>query len=290
MSEDRENRNAVFSGGVPQGVDPRTPSISAIDKMKADFGIDIPVDTVPLPSQGKVYTPGGPLFERENVEIKAMTAREEDILTSRALAKKGTMMNELIRSCLTDKSINPLDLLSGDRQALMVAIRITGYGAEYGVETECSECTAKTKKEFDLSALPIKFLEIEPVERGRNLFEFLLPYSKKLVKFRFLTGRDEQELFETSERQKKLGVGGDATVTANLATSIVSVDGKEDRAAINHFVKMMPARDSLALRNYISDHEPSIRMRQEVTCDACGYTEEVTMPMGATFFWPSAGR
>ena len=290
MSEDRETRNAVFSGGVPQGVDPRTPSISAVEKMKADFGIDIPVDTVPLPSQGKVYVPGSSLYNRESVEIKAMTAREEDILTSRALAKKGTMMNELIRSCLTDKTINPLDLLSGDRQALMVAIRITGYGAEYDVETECSECSVTSKKQFDLSALPIKFLEIDPVEQGRNSFEFSLPFSKKLIKFRFLTGRDELELFETAERQKKLGVGGDATVTANLTTSIVSVDGREDRASIAQFVKMMPARDSLALRNYISDNEPSIKMKQEVTCESCGFVEEVSMPMGTSFFWPSAGR
>lgn len=290
MSDEREQRNAVFSPGMPQGVDARVPSISSSDRMKAEFGLDVPLDTVPIPSQGKVYPPGNVLHNRDSVEIRAMTTREEDILTSRALSKKGTMINELLRSCLTDSRINPLDMLSGDRQALMVAIRITGYSEQYDVEMQCAECDATTKRTFDLSRLPLRQLEIDPVEPGRNLFEFVLPYTKKIVRFRFLTGRDELEMFETSERQKKHGIGGDNLVTANLTTSIMSVDGREDRAMLAQFVKIMPARDSLALRNYISDNEPGIVMKQEATCESCGHCEEVSMPLGATFFWPSAGR
>lgn len=288
MSDEREQRNAVFSAGA--GVESRVPSISSADKLKAEFGLDVPLDTVPIPSQGKVYPPGSALHLRETVEIRAMTAREEDILTSRALSKKGTTINELLKSCLTDSRINPLDMLSGDRQALMVAIRITGYSEKYDAELECSECNTKTSHQFDLSQLPLRTLEIEPTEPGRNLFEFMLPYTKKIVKFRFLTGRDELEMLETSERQKKLGIGGDNLVTANLTMAIVSVDGREDRATLAQFVKIMPARDSLALRTYISDNEPGIIMKQEAMCGSCGHSEEVNMPMGATFFWPSAGR
>ena len=76
----------------------------------------------------------------ETVDIKAMTAREEDILTSRAFIKKGTVITELIRSCLVDKRIDPNSLLSGDRNALMVAIRVTGYGVEYSTEVTCPVC------------------------------------------------------------------------------------------------------------------------------------------------------
>src|SRR3990167_6111423 len=290
MSDERELRNAVFSAGAPAGINPNIPSMSSADKMKAEFGLDVPLDTVPIPSQGKVYPPGSVLHNRDSVEIRAMTAREEDILTSRALGKKGTVINELLKSCLTDSRINPLDMLSGDRQALMVAIRITGYSEQYDAEMQCEECNSKSKRVFDLSQLPLKFLNIDPVEPGRNLFEFLLPYTKKIVRFRFLTGRDELEMFETAERQKKLGIGGDNLVTANLTTSIVSVDGREDRSALAQFVKIMPARDSLALRSYISDNEPGIVMKQEAACGVCGHSEEVNMPKGATFFWPSAGR
>ena len=123
-----------------------------------------------------------------------------------------------------------------------------------------------------------------------NLFEFLLPYTKKLVRFRFLTGRDEEEIQATAAKQKKLNLQGESIVTTNLLYSIVSVEGIEDRQKIAGFVRMMPARDSLALRNYIRDSEPGISMKQEVTCAACGHVESVSMPIGISFLWPSAQR
>lgn len=290
MSEDREQKNAVFSQQGPAGIDPRMPRQSAAEKAKADFGLDIPHEVVPLPSSGKVYPSSSPLHGTELVEIKAMTAREEDILTSRALLKKGTVVTELIKSCLVDKTINPLDLLSGDRNALMIAIRITGYGAEYNVELECGECGVKSPHAFDLGALPIKRLDIEPSQPGSNVFDFLLPYSKKVVKFKFMTGRDEEEIMMLNEKQKKLALGAESNVTTNLLYAVLAIDGIEDRAKIANFIKNMPARDSLALRNYVKDNEPGIEMKQHTVCNSCGHSEEVSMPLGVTFLWPSAGR
>jgi hypothetical protein len=291
MAEDREQRNEVFRGNAPPpGVDSRIPQVSSYDRVKSDFGLEVPVETVPLPSAGKVYPVGTSLHGVEVVDIKAMTAREEDILTSKAFLKKGTIITELIRSCLIDKSIDPRDLLSGDRNALMVAIRITGYGAEYDAEIECNECGSKTSRQFNLAELPIKRLDISPVVPGTNVFEFVLPYSKKSVKFKFLTGRDEEELSATAEKQKKLGLQSESSVTSNLLYTLVSIDGVEDRGKIANFVKMMPARDSLALRNYIRDNEPGIEMKQETSCSSCGHSEEVNMPLGVTFLWPSSGR
>lgn len=286
MSEEREQRNQVF--GAP-AVDPRIPTTTAAGQAQKDFGLEIPVETIPLPSAGRVYPAQSPLHGRETVDIRAMTAREEDILTSPALLKKGTVISELIKSCLTDKSINPVDLLTGDRNALMVAIRITGYGHEYDAELECNECNNKGARSFNLGELPIKRLEISPVAEGLNLFEFTLPFSKKAVRFKFLTGRDEEEILHTSEKQKKLGLQGNSSVTTNLLYSIVSIDGVDDRGKIANFVRMMPARDSLALRNYIRDNEPGITMKQDVTCPSCGHSEEVTMPIGVSFLWPAAG-
>lgn len=284
MTEQRD-RNEVF-----RGVDSKIQQVTAAEKVKLDFGLDIPVESVPLPSNGVVYPVDSSLYDRETVEVKAMTAKEEDILTNRVFIKKGTVISELIKSCLVDKNIDPRDLLGGDRNALMVAIRITGYGEEYGAEIECTECNTKTEQKFNLAELPIKRLEISPVTPGTNLFEFKLPYTKKVVKFKFLTGRDEEEILATSERQKKHGISNETTVTTSLLYSIVSIDGIEDRAKIASFIKMMPARDSLALRNYVRDNEPGITMRQETSCPSCGHTEEVTMPLGVTFLWPSAGR
>lgn len=292
MSEEREQKNAIFAQQqqLPPGVDPRMPRSSAAERVKADFGLDTPQEVVPLPSSGRVYSESSALHNVELVEIKAMTAKEEDILTSRALLKKGTVVTELIRSCLIDKNINPLELLSGDRNALMISIRITGYGAEYAVEMECTECGIKSPHEFDLGSLPIKRLEIDPVSHGTNVFEFLLPYSKKNVRFKFMNGRDEEEIMVMSEKQKKLALGTESNVTTNLLHSIISIDGIDDRSKIANFVKVMPARDSLALRNYIKDNEPGITMKQDTVCNSCGHAEEVTMPLGITFLWPSTGR
>ena len=219
-----------------------------------------------------------------------MTAREEDILTSRALLKKGTVITELLKSCLVDRSVNPADLLGGDRNALMVAIRITGYGPDYNAEIECQECSTKSPHEFNLAELPVRRLSIDPVMPGTNLFEFSLPKSKKLVKFRFLTGRDEEEMVTMADKQKKLGLSTESNVTNNLMHAIVSIEGIEDRGKIANFIKMMPAMDSLALRNYIKDHEPGVIMKQETSCPSCGHTEEVAMPLGVNFLWPQAGR
>lgn len=257
---------------------------------KQEFGFELPTETLPLPSRGIVYHRESALYMKETVDIKAMTTREEDILTNKSLLKKGTVVTELIKSCLTDKSIDPRDLLVGDRNALTVAIRITGYGAEYPAEIECPACSTKSKFEFDLSALPLRRLELDPLEEGRNIFEFVLPYTKKAVRFKFLTGRDEEELVSITEKQKKMGVFSETNISTSLFHSVVSIEGISERAKISQFVKSMPARDSLALRNFIKDNEPGIIMDQEFSCNACGHLEEVNVPLGVTFLWPSAGR
>lgn len=263
---------------------------TAAERAKADFGLEIPVETVPLPSAGKAYPVGSSLHGCETVDIRAMTAREEDILTNKVFLKKGTVITELIKSCLVDKGIDPTDLIGGDRNTLMVAIRITGYGHEYEAELECTneECKQKCKHQFDLSQLPLKRLEIEPMNPGENRFSFQLPFTKKQVIFKFLTGKDEEEIVTLMDRLKKQGMHSETTVTTNLLYSIISLDGNEDRTKIANFVKMMPARDSRALRDYIRKNEPGINMRQETQCPACGHAEEVQMPLGVSFLWPSA--
>ena len=291
MSDDRETRNAIFSQQLPQGVQQGMPTQTAAQRMRADFGMDIPQETVPLPSSGKTYPKESPVYCAETVDIRAMTAREEDILNSRALIKKGTVITALIKSCLINPAIEPLDLLSGDRNALMVSIRVTGYGPLYEVEMECGECEVKAPREFNLGELPIKRLEIDPVIPATNLFEFKLPQTGKTVRFKFMTGRDEEDMMQMGEKQKKLGLRqSESNVTTSLLYTIVSVDGIEDRAKIAGFIKGMPAFDSLALRNYIKNNEPGISMKQVVSCPACGHEEEVSMPMGVTFLWPGAGK
>jgi len=267
----REQRNAVFG-------QPATGGQMFID--------DVPNETVPLPSNGKIYSDKSSLYNRETVDIRVMTAREEDILTSRALIKKGTVITELIKSCLMDKSIDVQDMVSGDRNAIMVALRITGYGAKYSAEIQCSSCEHTYENDFNLGALPVKRLTIEPVRPGENLFEFKLPITGHTVLFKFLTGRDEENINVIQEKMKKLGSIQDSYVTTRLKHCIVQVGDITSKPDITRFVERMRAGDSKALRSYIDKHEPGMIMKQESSCPACGNEEEVSMPLGAGFFWP----
>ena len=279
MSE--TDRSALFGGAIPAGIQTK-------DVMRDDFGFEVPVESVPLPSNGVVYPQENPLHMCQTVDIRSMTAREEDILTSRALIKKGTVITELIKSCLIDKKIYVPDMLAGDRNAIMVALRITGYGAEYTVEADCPKCSARSKQEFNLGEMPIKRLQIEPVAKGQNVFEFKLPVTKKTVNFKFLTGRDEEEINTIQERTKKQGAQADNIVTNRLQFAIVSIDGKTDRSSINGFIRNMPARDSMSLRKFIDANEPGIDMKGNFDCPSCSDVYEVRVPLGASFFWPDA--
>jgi hypothetical protein len=260
--------------------------IQVSNVMKDDFGMNIPVEAVPLPSRGIIYSPDSPLYGKETLEIKPMTAREEDILTSRAYIKNGTVISELIKSCLIDKSINVDELISGDRNALMIALRITGYGADYEVECECPKCSVSSKQSFDLSQLKIKRLEIEPVSEGSNLFEIELPVSKKVIKVKFLNGYDEKEIMQTTERKKKLGLQHDNLVTDRLAYSISTVQNISDKNKISQFAREMPARDSLALRKFLDNNEPGVDMTVEMKCPSCFQDSSLRLPLGTSFFWP----
>lgn len=251
-------------------------------------GFEIPVEVVQLPSKGKIYPFGHALCDEDSVEIKAMTAKEEDLLTSSALIKNGTMISKLIESCVLNKSINVSDLLTGDRNAILIALRVTGYGAEYDAKFSCPACLESGDHTFLLNKVPIKPLGAEPVSPNTNLFDFVLPRSGHKVQFKLLTGADEQEISKISDRKKKLGNQIDTTVTTRLLHSIVAINGDTDRQKIAYAVQNMPAQDSRALRNYIDKIEPGVDMKQWVSCKFCAEESEVTVPMGLTFFWPDA--
>jgi hypothetical protein len=269
----------------PDQIDNKGP-IQTSNVMKDDFGFEVPVESVPLPSRGVIYSEGGSLYGKDTIDIKPMTAKEEDILTSRAYIKSGTVLTKLLSSCILDKTVKPDTLISGDRNALLVSLRITGYGSEYDVEVECPECSTKSKQSFDLSQLAIKRLEVEPISHGQNLFEVKLPVTKKTTRVKFLTGEDERDMMITSERRKKSGMKVESMITDRLSRSIVSVDGITDRNKLSFFVKNLPARDSLALRRFLDKHEPGIIMKSWMGCPHCHEQSEVGLPMGAAFFWP----
>ena len=278
---DSRLKNDVFKGDMHTQQTQTT-------NVKIDLGFDVPTELVPLPSNGITYPVEHPFHGVDSVEIKAMTSREEDILTNKVYLKKGTVIGELIKSSLINKNVDPKTLLIGDRTALMFAIRITGYGNEYETEIKCPNCDFKQQYTFDLTTLPIKSLELQPVVQGTNLFAYTLPLSKKTVHFKFLTGRDEEEQVAVAEKQRKLGLSNENNVTNHLQYTVVSIDGVDDKNKIANFIRAMPAKDSLALRTYITKNEPGIDTKHSFECKECEFTGEVDVPIGVTFLWPAA--
>lgn len=285
--EDRELRNSIFS--AKEAVE-KAMAVSREEIMKKDFGLDIPVSLVPLPSGGVIYPPESPLHMKESVEIRSMTTREEDILMSRALIRKGTVITELIKSCLITPGVDVQSLIGGDRNALMVAIRILGYGADYSGTVECPKCEHKNEISVNLNDLNVKELKISPIEPGQNKFLFKLPITGKEVVFKFLTGKEEEEILAMLEMKKKKGIQNDNLVTTRLLYSVVSVDGITDRNKLAQFISYMPARDSIALRQFMDDVEPGIEMKFDFTCINCNHYEVMPLPLGPNFFWPNARR
>lgn len=288
---DRENKNAVFGdGGTGEGFDMgnQVPRVSQQEYARKELGLELPVDAVPLPSKGSVYPKGHPLHLSPAVEYRSMTARDEDILMSQAFIKKGTVVTELIKSCLMDKAIDVNSLLVGDRNALMIAIRSSGYGSDYNPSYSCPKCEFKNDLHIDLNQLEIKPLELEPVTPGENLFKFTLPVSKKTVAFRFLTGKEEEEIVAQAESRRKKGITVSNVITTKLLLSIVQIEGVSDRSMIAKFVQNMPARDSLELRKFMDENEPGVNTTVDFRCTNCDHEDEVAMPMSATFLWPNA--
>lgn len=283
--------NDVFSGeqGSPEGSMASGWAGERKDVLRDEFGLEIPVENVPLPSKGVVYPANSPLHMQETVQVRAMTAREEDILTSRALIKSGTVITELIRSCLIDKRIDPNEMLIGDRNAVMVALRITGYGSEYPTEMSCPKCGEHGKFDFDLSELPIKTLDKSPIADGSNVFESKLD-DNITVRYRFLTGHDEKEISKLNDRKKKSGVLADNLVTQRYQYQLVQVNDISDKSKLQMFTQRMPTKISRLLRSEMDTSEPGIQMKQHVTCTSCHEESEVNMPIGASFFWPDAQR
>ena len=256
--------------------------------MKDDFGWEVPYESVPIPSRGVIYDPDTDLYGIETLQIKAMTAHEEDILASQALIKEGSVVTNLIKSCVVNKDIDPNLMITGDRNALMVSIRITGYGPNYPYTSVCANCLEKNKNEASLDELGIKRLQIEPVEMGKNEFEFILPVTKKKVTFKFLSEKDDKDRLAASKFMMRNTEGKvKRSITSFLEYSILSIDGIRDKNKIKHFVMNMPAFDSKKLRSYIESNEPGIDMTHYYECKQCGHENKINLPITSEFFWPS---
>ena len=241
-----------------------------------------PTEMVELPSKGYFYIDGHPLSEGK-VEVKYMTAREEDILTSQNLIQQGTVIEVLLQSLIVDKAIDIDDMLIGDKNAIMVASRILGYGKNYEFTYDDEEQTV------DLSKLEPIDIDFSKFKKGVNEFEFKLPNSERNITFKLLNGNDERGIESEIKARKKVSKSYSAELTTRLKKMILAVDGNREPSYINNFVdNEFLSIDSLAFREYLATVTPDVDMNTTVV-NSAGKEIEVAIPVTLRFFWPTAG-
>jgi hypothetical protein len=249
-----------------------------------------PTEFVELPSRGQFYPTDHPLHGKDVIEMRFMTAKDEDILTSPALLKKGVAIDRLIQNLVVDTNINPSNLLIGDKNAMLLAARISGYGEQYPVALQCNSCGEVTQHDFNLAELelnhgvqPGEGNNVSLTERGTFIAE--LPVTKFSAEFRLLTGEDENYLQQSAEKLKKYSLP-EASATNLLKRLVVTINGVESSSEISNFIDNMPAQDARFLRACVQVVTPNVDMSQEVECSSCGAVTETEVPFTSEFFWP----
>lgn len=247
-----------------------------------------PTEIVDLPSKGLIY-PKDSLLSAGNIELKYMTAREEDILTSQNLIQKGVVIDKLLQALIIS-DIDYNDLYVGDKNAIMIAARVLGYGANYEVSLQCPHCGEKTETVIDLLSLGEKSPDTD-LFKNCNEFQFALPFCKKVLTFKLLQHKDERKIEEELRYIKKINVNeSKAELTTRLKYMILAVDGDSDQKTVRNFVDTeMLSKDSFEFRKYIKEISPDVDMSYIYQCDNCGKDVTTTVPMTIQFFWPNAG-
>jgi hypothetical protein len=245
--------------------------------MESKFSL--PTETVDLPSKGLLYPEDSPLSSGK-VEMKYMTAKEEDILTNQNYIKNGTVIDKLLQSLIVSKDIKVNDLLIGDKNAIMIAARILSYGKDYKVQFAGEDVVV------DLSLLENKKIDEELLSGKKNEFTFQLPNTDNSLTFRLLTHIDEKNIEREIEGKKKINKDSSTQVTTRLAYIITSVNGLSEKKDVREFVNnYLLAKDARALRDYYSEVSPDINIQHTYT-DEAGREEVFDIPIGIDFFWP----
>jgi len=249
----------------------------------------VPTEIVELPSKGLFYEEGHPLHNRTSVEIKHMTTKEEDLITNESLLKSGLAIDRLLQSVLVDPKMNINDMLMGDKNALVVACRIYGYGSEYETKFKCPECGETQKHVFDLS-------EIEDTNFEENAKEFnaTFDYDNQMISLPIPRTKTKLELkllkvdVAATTKKAKKKEAQNFSISKHYQKLIHSVNGNSDRQYVKAYIQSMSALDSRYMRGVYSKVVPGVDFACSFECDSCGHDDEVEVPLTADFFWPKS--
>lgn len=277
--------------GAPGNSDGGPPQQIVQNQETNDFSFIIPSELVDLPTRGIYYPPTHPLHGSDSIELKQMTAKEEDMLTSRSLLKKGVALDRVIASLIKNKAIDPDSLFVGDRNAIIIAARISAYGNEYRTKVGCPACGLSQEYAFDLNSVNTYTGEDASAyakdDNGDGTFETILPKTGLQVTFRILRGADERRYVAGIEQDRKNKNQPDRTITRQLSNMIVAVNGNDTPEAVNYVVENIPSVDARHLRSAYKAVSPNIDLTQHFECAECDFETDMEVPLSADFFWPN---
>ena len=245
-----------------------------------------PTEFVEIPSRGIGYPVGHPLCGKETIEIRYMTAKDEDILTSRSLIKKGIALERLISNLIVDKTIMPSTMLSGDRNAIVIAARASAYGHLYKTTVTCPSCQAKQKYAFDLADPDVYHgdetneYNIKTLDNGNYLIT--LPVSNFEVEVKLLRGEDEAKAVKIINDKKT----ENSLISNQMKLFIVSVNGHNQPGVIQYFIENAPSSQTRMLREAYDLVTPNVKIKGDFECEKCNHEEAMEVSLGADFFWP----
>ena len=238
-----------------------------------------PTETIELPSKGLIYPEDNPLSSGK-IEMKYMTAKEEDILSNQSYIQNGTVLDKLMKSLIVTKC-NYSDLIVGDKNAIMIAARILGYGKDYKFEYKGEEV------EVDLSTLENKEFDESSITRGVNEFQYTLPNSGTEITYKLLSHKDEMAIEAEIKGLKKINKKADPMMSTRMKQMILSVNGDSERKTVREFVDTyFLAMDARAFRKHIASHQPDVNLL--TTVELSDGEEDVEIPITVNFFWPDA--
>ncbi len=274
----RNNQDRMMGGHKPQ------PTEDA-PKMANPLDFVTPTEFVELPSKGR-YPTGHPLAGQDTIEIRYMTAKDEDLLTNRSLLKKGLAIERLLQNLIKDNTINASDLYIGDRNAILIYARASAYGNDYKTKIACPSCSEVSKHSFDLNNHTTYHgddYEDTGVTMTENMtFKTVLPLSTIEAEIRPLMGSDEMAMVKKNKNTKNMT----NLITDQMKYFVVSFNGYSDKKTINMVIDNMTAMDSKHLRNVFKLISPDLQIKDDFECPSCGHEEEMTVPFGTDFFWP----
>ena len=242
--------------------------------------LKFPTEMVDLPSKGLFYPESHPLASGK-VEMKYMTAKEEDILTNKSYIEKGTVIDKLLQSLLVTQ-FDYNDLLLVDKNAIMIAARVLGYGKDYEFIYKGEQCT------IDLSTLEPNLIDENLWKKGKNEFSYTLPATGHVVTFKLLTHGDEKKISNEIKGLQKIYKDTNPELTTRLKHIILSVDGDVESRTVRQFVdNNLLARDARSFREYVRSVTPEIEIKFDFE-GSNGIEEGATVPIGLNFFWPDA--